>query len=261
MFKDLSCTRYGGESLVPYEPRSYRSLYTNKDLIHFRVLVEETDLDIAVRKERYDLKLEKLIYSLVQEERELLKDYIKKDPLFLSSLEPYEPFSDAPPSAFEMSKAARLAGVGPMAAVAGYFSEIAGKKLATYSSEVIVENGGDIWLKLKKTRLVGIFAGRSPFSNRIALQINPNLTPLGICTSSGKVGHSLSFGKADAMVILANSATLADAVATAACNRVKSEQDLEKAVNFALEIPGVIGALCIFGDKMAAKGNIKIVPI
>jgi len=246
---------------LPYEPKIYRELYKEKDLYHFQVTIEETDLDIAIRQERFNPKIKDMVYLLVQKERLLLKDYIKKDPEFIKALEPYAPLPGAPLSALSMSKAAQLAGVGPMAAVAGYFSEIVGKMLSNYSGEVIVENGGDIWLKLKKTRTVGIFAGNSPFSNRIGLEINPNSTPLGICTSSGTVGHSLSFGKADAMVIVAESAILADAVATAACNMVKSERDLERAVNFALDIPGVIGALSILGDKMAAKGYIRLVTL
>jgi ApbE superfamily uncharacterized protein (UPF0280 family) len=99
-----------------------------------------------------------------------------------------------------------------MASVAGFFSEKVGKFLAHYSRDVIVENGGDIWMKSNRIRRVGIFAGSSPFSQRIGLEIGPKRTPLGICTSSATVGHSLSFGKADAVVILAPSAILADAV-------------------------------------------------
>ncbi|MBZ4654843.1 MAG: ApbE family lipoprotein [Peptococcaceae bacterium] len=244
-----------------YEARTYRKLHQQKDLCHFQVMVGETDLDIAVRKERYDQKLVELAAALVREERDLLKEYINRDPVFLTTLEPYEPLPDAPFSVLEMSRAAQLAGVGPMAAVAGYFAETVGKKLSAFSREVIIENGGDIWLKTSKTRHVGIFAGKSPFTHRIALEIKAGRTPLGICTSSGTVGHSLSFGKADAMVILAPSAILADAVATAACNMVQNAADLESAVNFALNISGVTGAVAILGDKMAARGEIKLVPM
>ncbi|MDI3481813.1 MAG: uncharacterized protein PWQ97_1468 [Tepidanaerobacteraceae bacterium] len=246
---------------MKYEPRIYRNIYNQGDLRHFKVMVEETDLDIAVRKDRFDEKIKNIVCDYVRQEREALKQYIKRDPTFLSTLKPYQPLPGAPFSAEQMSAAATLAGVGPMAAVAGYFSEMVGRKLSAYSSEVIVENGGDIWLKTKRVRRVGIFAGDSPFTNRIALEINPDYSPLGICTSSGTVGHSLSFGTADAMVIVSESAVLADAVATAACNMVKTERDMEKAVNFALDIPGVKGALCILGEKMAAGGNIKLVPM
>jgi hypothetical protein len=126
---------------------------------------------------------------------------------------------------------------------------------------VIVENGGDIYIRSGRVRKIGIFAGESPFTNRVALEIQPHQTPLGVCTSSGTVGHSLSLGRADAVVILAPSAPLADAVATAAGNLVQDERDLEKAVNFALGIKSVTGALAIKNDQLAAAGKIKLVPM
>ena len=122
--------------------------------------------------------------------------------------------------------------------------------LLKYSNEVIVENGGDIYLKTKEHRKIGVFAGKSPFSEKICLEIAPEDTPLGVCTSSGTVGHSLSLGKADAAVILADDAFLADAVATATGNRVKTWEDIDAAIEFASGIEGVKGVLIIIGDKM-----------
>jgi ApbE superfamily uncharacterized protein (UPF0280 family) len=148
-----------------------------------------------------------------------------------------------------------------MATVAGLFAEKVGNVLASFSSDVIVENGGDIWLKTSAIRKVGLYAGDSPFTARVALEVSPSDTPLGICTSSATVGHSLSLGKADAVVILSPSAVLADATATAICNMIKTYDDLESAVNQALEISGVNGAIAILGDKMAVKGQVKLVPI
>ncbi|MEW6698686.1 MAG: UPF0280 family protein [Bacillota bacterium] len=246
---------------MAYEPRTYRTLHRKEDLYHFRVVVEETDLDIAVNKESYNKDVHQAVLAAVQKERQLLKSYIKRDPVFLTTLAPHPPLPGAPPQVMEMWDASSLAGVGPMAAVAGLVAERVGQLLTGFSREVIVENGGDIWLKSCRTRRVAIFAGASPFSYRLGLEIDPAQTPLGICTSSGTIGHSLSFGCADAVVILAHSATLSDAVATAAGNMVKSAADLEKAVGFALSIPGVSGAVAILGDKLAAQGQIKLVPI
>lgn len=244
-----------------YEPRTYRSLHREKDLRRFRVLLGETDLDIAVKKEACNAELFKKTEAFVFEKRQILKEYIARDKVFLETLEPYQALPSAPPEVREMCEKAALAGVGPMACVAGLISEMTGFFLARYSEDVIVENGGDIWMQSGRKRVVSVFAGDSPFSYRIGLEIHPRQTPLGICTSSGTVGHSLSFGRADALVILAPSAVLADAVATAACNLVKREADLEEAVQFALDIPGVTGALAIMGDKMAARGNIKLTPL
>lgn len=242
-----------------HEERTYRRLYKGQDLYHFQVAIEETDLDIAIKKSCFNTELGVKLDSLVRRKRAELLEYIKRDPQFITALEPHEPQPFAPLALVEMCKAARLAGVGPMAAVAGMFSEQIGRFLTSYSSDVIVENGGDIWLKSTRSRQVGVFAGRSPFTGRIALEIKAAHTPIGICTSSATVGHSLSFGKADAVIILAPSAVLADAVATAACNMVQCSDDLEKAVNFAVQIPGVSGAVAILGDVMAAQGQVMLI--
>lgn len=244
-----------------YEPRTYRRLFSDQDLIHFQVAVNETDLDIGIKKEQFREGIPELVRSFLDQAHRELREYIARDPLFLTTLRPHAPLPGAPLTVAEMCGKAELAGVGPMAAVAGLFSERVGELLARYSRDVIIENGGDIWLKTSRIRRVGIYAGNSPFCNRIALEIRPSHTPLGICTSSGTVGHSLSFGCADAVVILSPSAVLADAVATAAANIVKTGEDLKKAAEFALGIPGVTGAAAILGERMAVLGAVKLIPI
>ncbi|MCL5779721.1 MAG: UPF0280 family protein [Firmicutes bacterium] len=245
---------------MDYTERTYRSLHRQGDLVHFQVAVRETDLDIGVRRERFSPELVRRVEELVKKERSALEEYIKRDPVFKTSLVPHATGDGAPQMAVDMAGAARLAGVGPMAAVAGAFAQWVGKALARHSRDVIVENGGDIFIKTARPRKVGIFAGPSPFTHRIALEIQPGQTPLGICTSSGTVGHSVSFGKSDAVVILSPSTPLADAVATAAGNLVQSEDDVQRAVDFAAAIPGIVGALAIKGEKLAAWGQIKLVP-
>ncbi|PKM87605.1 MAG: hypothetical protein CVU87_09285 [Firmicutes bacterium HGW-Firmicutes-12] len=244
-----------------YEERTYRNLYEEKDLYHFQVVIDETDLDIAIIRDRYSQKIYNIARDKIIQLRYELKEYIKRDIEFYESLKPHSPLPLAPVSIVEMCEKTKKANVGPMAAVAGLFAEQVGKALALFSSDVIVENGGDIWLKTSAIRRVGLYAGDSVFTARVALEVSPSDTPLGICTSSATVGHSLSFGKADAVVILSPSAVLADAMATAVCNMVKSCDDLERAVDHALEMPGVIGAIAILGDKMAVKGRVKLVPI
>ena len=250
-----------------YEPREYRKLHREVDLQHFQVCVGETDLDIGIKKSQYNTDLVRLTEEYVKNERQLFQEYLAKHPDFLTALEPWplnlaeQEQGQVPPAVVAMSQAAEAAGVGPMAAVAGWFAERTGLYLARFSKDVIVENGGDIWLKSSRIRKISIYAGNSPFSQRIGLEIRPKHTPLGICTSSGTVGHSLSFGCADAMVILAPSAVLADAVATAAGNRVQEVADLQKTVEWALSIPGVTGAVAVLGDKLAAQGDVKLIPL
>jgi ApbE superfamily uncharacterized protein (UPF0280 family) len=145
-----------------------------------------------------------------------------------------------------------------MAAVAGAMAESVSKDLLKFSKEVIVENGGDIYLATSKERRVAIYAGGSPLSLKIGILIKPEETPLGICTSSGTVGHSLSFGKADAVCILSKSAALADSAATAVGNLVQEKRDIEKGLERGKEIEGVLGTVIIVGEKIGVWGNITL---
>jgi len=147
-----------------------------------------------------------------------------------------------------------------MAAVAGALSEYVGREIAPLSDEIIVENGGDIWLSLQEPVSVSVYAGNSPFTDSLAMRITSSQTPLSICTSSGRIGHSLSFGEADAATVLSPDAALADAAATATGNLVHSAEDLTRAVEFAMSIDGVTGAIVLYGDKLAAMGAVELIP-
>ena len=160
-----------------------------------------------------------------------------------------------------MIRTSGLANVGPMAAVAGAVAEFVSKDLLKLSEEIIVENGGDIYLATSRERTIGIYAGDSPLSLKIGILIQPEDSPLGICTSSGTVGPSLSFGKADAICILSKSAALADAAATAVGNRVKEKKDIESGLERGKTIEGVLGTLIIIGDRMGIWGNIRLVQL
>ena len=157
-----------------------------------------------------------------------------------------------------MLAAARKSGVGPMASVAGAITEFVGTELAAFSPEVIIENGGDIYLKSLEKRIIGVYAGKSPLTGQIGLEIKGKDTPLGICTSSGTVGHSLSYGKADAVVVLSPSATLADAAATAIGNLIQQPDDIPSGIERAKNIVGLKGILIIIEDKLGLWGKIKI---
>lgn len=246
---------------MDFTERIYRQQHRQEDLVHFQLAVEETDLDIGVRKDRFSNELMEWVKETIRACRRPLEDYIQRDPGFVNALTPYAVLPDAPLIVQAMAEAGRLAGVGPMAAVAGAVAELVGKSIAKRSKDVIVENGGDIFMRSSRIRKVGIFAGDSSLSNRVAIEIRPDQTPLGICTSSGKVGHSLSFGKADAVVVLSPSVPLADAVATACGNLVQTVDDLERTIEFASKITGVTGVLVIKDDRLAVWGSVKLIPM
>jgi ApbE superfamily uncharacterized protein (UPF0280 family) len=238
-----------------YKERAYRRWVKSDGLVSFEAVVKETDLFVSA-----DSDLKKEAVASIMRYRGELEDYIMKHEDFLTSLEPVEVKADAPEIAKVMAAAAKKAGVGPMAAVAGAMAEFVGRGLLKLSGEIVVENGGDIFLKINKKRSMGIFAGeRSPFTGKLAIEIEPDKDGVGVCTSSGTVSHSLSFGNADAALIISDNAALADAMATATGNLVKSASDIEKGVAFAKSVEGVRGVLIIVGDKLGSWGDIKLI--
>lgn len=233
--------------------RFYRESFKAEDLVFFKACVEQTDLYIGARQNKEDLAKD-----LIREFRSELTGYIQRDPRLLSSLVPIDPLKGAPLIVLDMCHAASLANVGPMAAVAGAFSKFVGQELLRFSDEIIVENGGDIFLRSLKARSIGIYAGHSPLSNQLALRIYGSEAPCGICTSSGTVGHSLSFGKADAAVVIHPDASVADACATALGNKVSKAEDIEPALEEISRIAGFKGALVIIGEALGAIGEIEL---
>jgi uncharacterized protein len=240
--------------VMAYQERTYREKTTATDLVGFEVVIKETDLFILAEKE-----LKQETTSAILKYRNQLEEYIKQYPEFQTSLVPY-PISDLAPALIkDMANAAQRANVGPMAAVAGAIADYVGKDLTASSQELIIENGGDIFIRSSKPRRMLVYAGDSPFSYKLALEIAPDLTPCGVCTSSGTVGHSLSFGKADAVTIVGATATIADAAATAVGNLVKQPQDINMAIDYGQQIDGVLGILVTIKDKLGVWGKIKLV--
>ncbi len=242
-----------------YVKREYRALHGARDLEYLHVRIKETDLAIGVDRASYTDRLLSLCRQEILHLRADLEYYIDQHPEFRTSFVPLNLLPGAPGLAMIMAQAAYQAGVGPMAAVAGAFAQAVGEKLRPQVQEIIIENGGDIYLDSQKDRLISVFAGRSKFSNNIGIRLKAEDSPMGICTSSGTVGPSISLGRADAVVILGTNTALADAVATGAANLVQKQEDLMKAVEFANTIKGITGVLAIKDDKMAAWGKIEIV--
>ncbi len=239
-----------------YEPRAYRDFSLTDRFHAFRVVVETSDLFIRASRPLHDIG-----EALTRECRKQIEAVIARRPDFMESLEPVEHETEDTPIARRMILAGRKAGTGPMAAVAGAVADHVGRGLSTYATEVIVENGGDIFIKTTAPIVVGLFAGESVLSGRIGLSLQPAMIPLGICTSTAAFGHSLSMGCADAATVVSKDVLLADAAATAMGNRIQGAADLRSAVEWAVSIPGIDGALAILGDGMAAIGEIELTPL
>jgi ApbE superfamily uncharacterized protein (UPF0280 family) len=156
-----------------------------------------------------------LAQQLALQYRLQIENYIQQHHEFAKALSPFALDALAPPIVKEMLAAGSSAGVGPMAAVAGVIAEYVGRGLLhSGCREVLVENGGDIYINRCQDCTVAIFAGESSLSLRVGVKLAGHIMPVAVCTSSGTVGHSLSFGLADSVTVIARSTALADAAAT-----------------------------------------------
>ncbi|NPA24563.1 MAG: UPF0280 family protein [Deltaproteobacteria bacterium] len=244
-------------SPASYRQRRYRRSPEVSGYV-FETRIGESDLWVNVSAPG----LEEKAYESLLRCRSQLENFVAGNPEWSQSLVPV-PASDyplAPVPAKRMMTAAEVAGVGPMAAVAGAVAEAVGLRLLQDATTVVIENGGDIFLAGASQYRLAIFAGNSPLSGRVGIQLEAGEPfSCGVCTSSGRVGHSLSFGRADAVTIVADDAPLADAVATAMANRVRGREDLAGVIERALRIPGVNGAVAIYEDGLAAGGELELI--
>jgi hypothetical protein len=239
---------------LDYKRRFYRDWQKPEDLLSFSIKIKETDLQIYA-----DADVSEIASRLTALYRGQIEETIQNYPCFLSSLSPIN-ISSSYEIINRMVEKSSLAGVGPMAGVAGAIAEFVGNDLLTYCRELIIENGGDIFIKSSKERKILIYAGEdSPFKNKLGIRFRGGEKPWGICTSSGRIGHSLSFGKTDATIIIAPSAITADVFATATGNIVKSEDDIDRALSFVEHSGEVTGAIILIGRKMGVWGDVELI--
>lgn len=234
--------------------RDYRRIRA-AELTYYTVCEEQTDLMIGTRRA---MKAEAVTW--VKQARGQVEEMIRTCPAFLTSFTPLSVTGPCSEVARWMLDAARDTGlVGPMAAVAGAVAQYVGRRLKASGEEVIVENGGDVYLSSAQPRQAAIYAGDSPLSMKLGIQLDAG--EWGICTSSGKIGPSVSFGRADAAVVVSHNAALADAAATALGNLLKEERDIPGALERICALPGVVGAVAVMGDKIGAAGGIRLLPL
>lgn len=189
-------------------------------------------------------------------QREILEKYIAEDKDFLDSLKPIEIKSSAPEIVKKMAEGAKIAGVGPMAAVAGTIAEYMAKAMVKAGAKTaVVENGGDIFAVSNRKIVIGLYAGYTKLSDKLAFGLDKKNTPISICSSS-KMGHSLSFGDCDLATVFSRKAAVADGVATAVANKVKKQSDIQPTLEWANGLKDVDGVLIVKEDKIGMIGNI-----
>jgi ApbE superfamily uncharacterized protein (UPF0280 family) len=233
--------------------RVYRQQHRKQGLTAFEITVRETNLHIQA-----DTDLSGPALEAVHQCREQIQSYIRQHPDFETALSPMTVSNTAPLIIQNMAEAARAAQVGPMAAVAGAVAEYTGRHLLSFSSEVVVENGGDIFIHSRTETTLTVFAGTSPFSLTTGIQIPRQPGSFGICTSSGTFGHSRSFGKADAVTVMARSCMLADAAATGLANQVETGDDIAPVLETGKQISGIQGLVIIVGERIGLWGDLRL---
>lgn len=221
------------------QKRTYRT-FTYREAV-FRICCEKFD---AVTAE-------------VVRQRRILEDYIGRHPDFRKSLEPLDLLAGAPEVAQSMARAARLVGVGPMAAVAGAMAQCAGQAaLDVGAREVIVDNGGDIYICAVEPVIIGLKTGTADLADRLAFSLRADDTPISICSSSGQMGHSMSIGECDLATVVAKDTAMADAAATQAANLVRTVDDIDPALENISAIEGVEGVMIIKGARVGLAGKL-----
>lgn len=236
--------------------RAYReSLAPLEGETAFQVTLEQTDLRITAKTD-----LSREVAAFVHGLRGEIKAYIAAHPDFLESLEPVKVVETAPDIVRAMARAARTCNVGPMAAVAGAVAQAVADHFHKQSPDILVENGGDLYMHSTRERVVALLA--EPESGaRLGLTLPAGDFPLALCASSATIGHSLSLGTGELTVVRAKEGALADAAATALNNLLRSPRDLRTVTDMARDLPGVDGVFAQHGAKLAVWGEMELAAI
>jgi len=234
----------------------YRDRVRYKEKYNWRIVYKYSDLLVSSNKD-VSFKLERLIKEIYG----LLESCIKEEPSFQKSLSPVEVKQHYPPVIKKMCRAASVFNVGPMATVAGAVCDYIASGLNKYCSRLIIENGGDVFIKSSKDVDVGVYLKNKNFADKIFLKIKAKDTPCGLCSSSGNFGHSLSLGKSDLVVVLSRSTINADGAATSIANKIKSSTDISRTIERYKKIKDVEGILIVKDAGLGIWGNIELVNI
>jgi hypothetical protein len=244
------------------QERKYREWMGKRFPHHFLLRHQASDIWIGLGEVNNLEELQTRLQRLQVELYDDLERYIDRRPEFLTSLNPLDEDATAPEIARDMIRAAQVAGTGPMAAVAGTLAQYIAKEARRMgANEVVAENGGDLFLDCASDLVIALYAGESPFSHRIGLMVRVPEMPLSLCTSSGTVGHSFSFGKADAVVVKSRDGALADALATSICNQIGESQPMEKILEKYHKLDDIEGIVAVRRDQLAAVGCMELTKI
>ena len=236
-----------------YEERFYRSQISSN--FKLEISFKESDLLICSDKQIDKTRAQSLLVKYYSQ----VERYVKTNPSFQNSLKSIPDDEDAPNIIREMIQASRLSGIGPFSSVAGAIAKYVGAELLMECSEIIIENGGDIFLKINQDKRLGVYLGDNfKGVSNLTLKLHKRKEPFGIASSSALIGHSLNFGKADLLTIVSNNPIIADTFATALSNKIQNTQDAEKILKQAKDMAEIEGILIAFGDKIFIWGDLEL---
>jgi len=240
-----------------FEPKTYRNSFPKERFQSFMVNYLDYDVWIGVDPKSYQPEMEAEALQVLTQKVDEIKAYMEEEPFFKKSLKPYPVADSAPASIIEAARAADLAGTGPLAARNGLINELVTESLLGKFevSEMIVEISGDLYLKLRDSLIVSIFADDLEDSGMMGLEILPEQTPCGVGTGLGTKGHPINYTKASAVMMLAKKGAEASALAVGIGNRVKSVNDLEKVLKHLKLMPEVMAAVFIVEDQILVHGD------
>lgn len=223
----------------------------------FQVVVEQTDLWVVAERD-----LSRTVHGLVNECRGQLSAYIAWHPGFLTSLRPLDVESEAPDIVQSMARAGQACGVGPMAAVAGAVAQWVAQRCVAESSNLLVENGGDLFLCSTRERIVGLLADPGEGMG-LGVRIALDEFPCSLCSSSATIGHSLSLGQGNLVVTRARDAALADAAATALNNLLVGPKSVSQVMKQAKSLAGhgLDGVFAQCGEQVGVWGRMELVSL
>lgn len=233
--------------------RTYRSSQ-RPDLVSFQIVIEETDLWVAARRD-----LSAPMADRVRLLRGQIRAYAAIHPEFIPSLTPLPAAPQAPEIVRRMCRAGELANVGPMAAVAGTVAQMVAEAFHDESPDLLIENGGDTYLYSTCDRHIGILSMPEK-DMRLCVPVRADEFPCSFCASSATIGHSLSFGNADLVVTRSRDAALADAFATALANALRGAEDMDRVLDMARawEDIGLDGVFAQCGGRIGVWGKMEL---
>jgi len=240
-----------------FEPRTYRNCFPKERFQSFVVEYLDADVWVGVDPDSFRPEMEAEVFAALKETIDELRVYVETDPLFRKSLKPCPVLEEAPDNIRKLAESTALAGTGPLAAKSGLLNERIGQALLQKFeiNELILENSGDLYLKLRDSLIVSIFADDLEDSGLMGLEVLPEQTPVGIGTGLGTKGHPINHTKADAVMVMAQSGADASALAVGVGNRVKKVDDLDKVLKHLKLVPEVLAAVFIVEDQIAVHGD------